>query len=133
VHGRYHHGGRATPLDAGVLPQDEARRLAAALLAGTVDASQMLVHDGVVDAMRDAETALELLLPAPDSFDAGTAGRVRADRLFIPLTGPYAPAAPAAAVFAGDGGYRRGPFLHPRGRDLLAPLLARAEAAAARR
>jgi NCAIR mutase (PurE)-related protein len=128
VHGRYYHQGRAVDLPAGVLPPDDAHRLIGLLLAGTDDMSQMLVYDALIDEQRTAATALELVLPASRSFDAGVAGRVRLDRVFVPLSGPHAAEGDAVTVFIGEGGYRRGPFHNPHGRAILAPVRSRAEA-----
>lgn len=130
MYGRYYHGGRVVDLPGGVLPREDAHRLIGSLLAGTEDTSQMLVYDALLDAQRRTETAIELVLAAPVPFDAGVAGRVRADRVFVPLSGPHAADGDGLTIFIGEGGYRRGPFLNPHGRAILAPLRSRAEALA---
>lgn len=106
----------------------EGGRVLRALLAGTARSSRMLVHDRIVDEEKRTQMAVEFTLPEPVSLPAGVMGVVRTDRVFVPLTGSYAGDGGALLVFVGDGGYERGPFLVPDGRELVAPLLARLEA-----
>lgn len=120
---RFYVRGRVLGPSADPLSPADADQVMRALLARTDNTMRMLVHDALIDRLKQTETAVEFTYPQPVEITAGVMGTVRLDRVFVPLTGEYALDGGAVLAFVGLGGYERIPLEIPGGRGVLAPVL----------